>query len=427
MVQDVLKTLAQEEERLAREKRAREHDTHVRYATLLRHAGEARDASLVSLRDVTQALNDALQSEVTLARGVLHRMKQSATERQASSSSFSESEDLTEANRRHFEELLQKKEEEALLNYEDHGVSRTQSLIRALRDFMSRVVATDQVSDNPLDTDMTCRVAIDPRPQASDGAVPSGQSTTKQTSDVGQAVYVRDLASKVEHLTSRCSLTENLAASLQTQNALLCADLTFVCDKNATLCADIAVLQREMPSWRDTFGDDLTLLKRDIDSVKDKNDLLDQENQQLRGDMITLQTDQTKFQAEHDKLRADQDKLRSDQDKLKAEQDKLKAEQDKRKVEQDKLRVDHGKLKADQDKLKADQDKLKTDQYKTWSYQDKLKADQDKLKTDRDKTGRSWTNSRRTRTNSRRTRTNSWRTRTNFRRTVIVLMQIWEL
>ena len=72
MVQDVLKKLEQEEERLAREKRAREHDIHVRYATLLSHAGEAHDASLVSLRDVTQALSDALQSDVTLARGVLH-------------------------------------------------------------------------------------------------------------------------------------------------------------------------------------------------------------------------------------------------------------------------------------------------------------------------------------------------------------------
>ena len=347
MVQDVLKKLAQEEERLAREKRAREHDIHVRYATLLRHAGEARDASLVSLRDVTQALNDALQSEVTLARGVLHRMEQSATERQPSSSSFSEREGLTEANRRHFEELLQKKEEEALLNYEDLGVSSTQSLIRALRDFMSRVVAAGQVSDNLLDTDMTCRVATDPQLQASDGAVPSGQSTTEQTSDVGQAVDVRELASKVEHLTSRCSLTENLAASLQTQNALLCADLASVRDKNSTLCADIAALQREMASLRDTFGDDLTSLKRDIDSPKDKNDLLGQENQQLRGDMITLQTDQTKFQAEQDKLRADQDKLRSDQEKLKEEQDKLKADQDKLKTDQDTPWLDQDKFPED--------------------------------------------------------------------------------
>ena len=86
---------------------------------------------------------------------------------------------------------------------------------------------------------MTCRVATDPQLQASGGAVPS--------------MDVRDLASKVEHLTSRCSLTENLAASLQTQNALLCADLASVRDKNSTLCADIAALQREMASLRDTF------------------------------------------------------------------------------------------------------------------------------------------------------------------------------
>ena len=335
MVQDVLKKLAQEEERLAREKRAREHDIHLRYATLLRHAGEARDASLVSLRDVTQALNDALQSEVTLARGVLHRMKQSATERQTSSSSFSESEDLTEANRRHFEELLQKKEEEALLNYEDLGVNSTQSLIRALHDFMSRVVAAGQVSDSPPDMDMTCRVATDAQLQASGGAVPS--------------MDVRDLASKVEHLMSRCSLTENLAASLQTQNALLCADLASVRDKNSTLCADIAALQREMASLRDTFGDDLTSLKREVDSVKDRNDHLGLENLLLRGEML-LKANQTEFQAEQDKLRADQDKLRSDQDKLKVEQDKLKAEQDKLKVEPDKHRVDRDKLKTDQDK-----------------------------------------------------------------------------
>ena len=130
---------------------------------------------------------------------------------------------------------------------------------------MSRVVAAGQVSANPLDTDMTGRVA---------SAVPSGQSTTEQTPDVGQAVDVRDLASKVEHLTSRCSLTENLAARLQTQNALLCADLASVRDKNSRLCVDIAALQRELASLRDTFGDDLTSLKRDIDSVKDKNDLL---------------------------------------------------------------------------------------------------------------------------------------------------------
>ena len=340
MVQDVLKKLAQEEERLAREKRAREHDIHVRYATLLRHAGEARDASLVSLRDVTQALNDALQSEVTLARGVLHRMKQSAIERQASSSSFSESEDLTEANRRHFEELLQKKEEEALLNYEDLGVSSTQSLIQALRDFMSRVVAAGQVSDSPLDTDMTCRVATDPQLQASDGAVPS--------------MDFRDLASKMKHLTSRCSLTENLAASLQTQNALLYADLASVRDKNSTLCADIAALQREMASLRDTFGDDFTSLKRDLASVRDKNSLLGQENQQLRHDVNTLQTDQTKFQADQDKLRADQDKLQADQDKLRADQDKLQADQDK-------LRADHDKFMAEQDKLKADRNSFVAD------------------------------------------------------------------
>lgn len=378
-VEDVLKKLAEEEERLAQERRAREHDIHVRYATLLRHAGEARDASLVSLRDVTQALSDALQRDVTLARGILHRMKQNAAERQPYS--FTSSEGLTEANRRHFQELLEKKEEEALLKYNPKDRS-TQSLIQALRYFMSRVVAAGQDSENTLDTDLTDLSTSYRQLQSSESVALSRQSATPQKSDVSQVADVKDLASKLKNLTAKCSQSENFAASLQTQNALLCRDMASVNDKNARLCADLVALQTEMTSMRDKSGEDLASLKRDLVGVRDKNCLLGQENQQLRDDLSTVQTDQAKLQADHSKLLTDFSKLQTDQNKLQTNQDKLQKDQDKLHTHQDKLQADHDQLQTNQHKLQADQGKLQTKQDKLQTNHDNFASDLGTLKND---------------------------------------------
>ena len=335
MLEDVLKKLAEEEKRLGQEKRDREHDIHVRYATLLRHAGDARDASLAGLRDVTQALSEALKADVTLARDILSGLKQERGGRGATSQSSACSADaLTEAKRRHFEELLRKREDEALLRVQPSD-RNTEAVLQSHRDFIGTVVsATDTIqTDPPASHD----------DQSPDGSFPGTQPTTREKQDHPQDVDIRGLVSRLDR-------TEQLLIVLQNQNTLLCRDLATLHrdlatlhNKNAKMNADVTSLQTEMPSLGvagSKVRDDLTSLQRDHVSVRDKNAVLCEDMQQLRSDLSTvrknlsklvtdvnvLQTDQKDQKTNLMQLQTDHNKLQTDHNKLQTKQNQMSRE-----------------------------------------------------------------------------------------------------
>ena len=329
MLEDVLKKLAEEEKRLGQERRDREHDIHVRYATLLRHAGEARDASLAGLRDVTQALSEALQADVTLARDILSGLKQERGGRGATSQSSACSADaLTEANRRHFEELLRKREDEALLRVQPSD-RNTEAVLQSHRDFMGTVVSA-------TDTNQTDPPASDDD-QSPDGSFPGTQPTTREKQDQPQDVDIKGLVSKLDR-------TEQLLIVLQNQNTLLCRDLATLHDKNAKVDADVTSLQTTVTSLGDAGNkvrDDLTSLQRDHVSVRDKNAVLCADMQQLRSDLSTV---------------------RKDQGKLVSDVNVLQTDQKDQKTNLIQLQTDHNKLQTDHNKLQTDHNKLQTKQ-----------------------------------------------------------------
>ena len=351
MLEDVLKKLAEEEKRLGQERRDREHDIHVRYATLLRHAGEARDASLAGLRDVTQALSEALQADVTLARDILSGLKQERGGRGATSQSSACSADaLTEANRRHFEELLRKREDEALLRVQPSD-RNTEAVLQSHRDFIGTVVsATDTIqTDPPASHD----------DQSPDGSFPGTQPTTREKQDHPQDVDIRGLVSRVDR-------TEQLLIVLQNQNTLLCRDLATLHDKNAKVDADVTSLQTKVTSLGDAGNkvrDDLTSLQRDHVSVRDKNAVLCADMQQLRSDLSTVRKDQGKLVTDVNVLQTDQKDQKTNLIQLQTDHNELQTNHNKLQTKQNQMSRELGTLTttaglADKHYLKLEKDLL---------------------------------------------------------------------
>ena len=369
MLEDVLKKLAEEEKRLGQEKRDREHDIHVRYATLLRHAGEARDASLAGLRDVTQALSEALQADVTLARDILSGLKQERGGRGATSQSSACSADaLTEANRRHFEELLRKREDEALLRVQPSD-RNTEAVLQSHRDFIGTVVsATDTIqTDPPASHD----------DQSPDGSFPGTQPTTREKQDHPQDADIKGLVSKLDR-------TEQLLIVLQNQNTLLCRDLATLHNKNAKVDADVTSLQTKVTSLGDAgkkVRDDLTSLQRDHVSVRDKNAVLCADMQQLRSDLSTVRKDQGKLVTDVNVLQTDQKDQKTILIQLQTDHNKLQTDHNKLQTDHKNLQTDHNKLQTDHKNLRTDHKELQTDHKKLQTDHTKHQMDHDKLQT----------------------------------------------
>ncbi|XP_070181901.1 flagellar attachment zone protein 1-like [Littorina saxatilis] len=358
-MEKVLKKLSEQENKLGQERRAREHDIHVRYVTLMRHAGEARDESLASLRDVTQAMNDVIQTDVAMARDALGRQKQrgsdSVTGQQSSGCADGV---ISETNRRRFEDLLQKNEDLDLLNYQLAEIFR-EPLVRSIRNFMGNVDNQDLHRDSDK-TKCNAQASYDASLKENTGGA---------------------LSSQVEQLSEKFRHSEQLVSTLQAQNTLLCRDLASVHDRNNALLGDVTALKKEMTSLRDegtNIRDDVSTLR----CLGDKTSLLRQENQQLRTDLNSLQADIKKLQGGQNTLKAAQDKLQTEQNTLKAGQDKLKTEQSTLKAAQGKLQTQQNTLKAGQDKLQTEQSTLKAGQDKLQTQQNTLKAGQDKLQTE---------------------------------------------
>ncbi|XP_070179921.1 putative leucine-rich repeat-containing protein DDB_G0290503 [Littorina saxatilis] len=360
MVEKVLKKLSEQENKLGQERRAREHDIHVRYVTLMRHAGEARDESLTSLRDVTHTMNDVIQIDVAMVRDTLSRLKQRRTDSVTGQQSSGCVESvISETNRRRLEELVQKNDDGGLLNYQPDD-SFTEPLVRSLRHFMGSVLASGQGAKKELDESSGL----------SDTDASSGPRHSSLSDGRGD-----ELESTVQQLQARHTHSDTLITTLQNQNALLCRDL-------ASFHDEVSALKKEVASLREAdkkLEDDTTSLRGDQARMQDKTSLLCQENQQLRTDLNSLQADTYKLQAEQITLTAAQDKLQTEQNSLEVGQDKLQTEQNTLKAGQDKLQTQQNSLKADQNKLQTEQNTLEVGQDKLQTQQTSLKAGHERL------------------------------------------------
>ncbi|XP_070209010.1 paramyosin-like isoform X2 [Littorina saxatilis] len=366
LIGKILKKLSEEEKRLGQERRAREHDIHVRYAILLRHAGEARDVSLASLRDVTKALGDVIENDATLAQEKLKRVKQlKGVDRSVSSLA----EVLTKNDLRHFEDMLKTTEEEALLTYlpRDEG---EESFLAAMGEFMGSVVPTRQNADVAQISETTASGQVEPVSQST----ASQKQATNDLPQQGNGNFPQDLPAKVNEMAAKLELL----SEKMVQSDKFCRDLAAVHDKNAKLCADVGALQKEVTS-----------LQQGHASVRDKNSLLCQENTQLRDDVTAVKADHDKLQtdvstvtADHSKLQSGHDKLQTDVSKITADQSKLQTYVSKMTAGQSKLQTDVSKMTAGQSKLQTDVSNMTAGQNKLQTDVSKMTAGQSKLQTD---------------------------------------------
>ncbi|XP_070196856.1 tripartite motif-containing protein 2-like [Littorina saxatilis] len=282
LLQDVIHKLVEKEKRLGEERRAREHDVHVRYAALLRHAGEARDVSLGSLREVTQVLGDVIRADLSLARDALNKMKQSSAGDEAVS--VTSKKVLSEENRRHFEELLNQKEDLSILKYEQRD--NTENLHSSLRDFMGTIVAPS--NDSAEDFDASRHLNASNSLQQGKGLLPSQGSKLSL-----QNVDATDMEAKLETLAAKVAESEKQISLLQTQNTLLCRDFTARHNDNTKLSTDVEALFKELCCLKETSSKttkDVTTLQHDKANIAEKC----QKNQQLRDELTSLQAEHNK-------------------------------------------------------------------------------------------------------------------------------------
>ena len=253
-----LKPLADRSRQAERERKSLERDIHVRYATLLRLAAEARDASLVSLRDAAQAAKDRLQAEENLL------LASQAEDTGAGSPSvqplpspFSD-EDLLKIRGR-----TTGRDGSPVFRWLGTGHGDAASVEKSLRSFMGTVVEAGQASDQTPDSDgVHADAAQNQRPPLQGEAgmleIEPPHVLTGNTGSSG------DRRTAFDSLMDRISSTNVFVSALQ-------KELTSLRDKSCILCQDIDVMKAENSKLRKDITDNganVTALREDHSSLK---------------------------------------------------------------------------------------------------------------------------------------------------------------
>ena len=239
----------------------------MRYATLLRLAAEARDASLVSLRDSAQAAKDRLQAEenVLLARQAVLQVPQGFAENAGAGSSsvqpltspFSD-EDLLKIHGR-----TSGRDGSPVFRWLGTGHGDAASVEKSLRSFMGTVVEAGQASDQTPDSDGADADAAQsqPLPLQGEAGMPETEPPRVLTASAGSSGGWK---TAFDGLMDRISSTNVFVSALQ-------KELTSLRDKNCILCQDLAVMKAENSKLRKDFADNVanvTALREDHSSLK---------------------------------------------------------------------------------------------------------------------------------------------------------------
>lgn len=262
-----LKPLADRNRQAERERKTLEQDIHVRYATLLRLAAEAGDASLVSLRDAAQAVKDRLQAEKNflLARQVVLPVPQGFAEDAGAGSSSAQSlaspfsdEDLLKLHGR-----TSGRDDRPVFRWLGTGHGDAASVEKSLRSFMGTVVEAGQASDQTPDSDgVNADAAQNQRPPLQgEAGMPETELPHVLTGNAGSS---GDWRTAFDGLIDQISSTNVFVSALQ-------KELTSLRDKSCILFQDLEVMKAENSKLRKDFADNManvTALREDHSSLK---------------------------------------------------------------------------------------------------------------------------------------------------------------
>ncbi|XP_076468292.1 uncharacterized protein LOC143299073 isoform X1 [Babylonia areolata] len=363
MVDDAMKKLTEEECQLIQERRAVDNSINVRYTTLLRHAADARDACLVSVRDECEAMTEQLHSSMTEARQTRDTLQQQLSPSQPAPVSAAQLRAALFLQGEAQMILNRKLDSTALLRHEVED--NTPLMINTLQSFMGKVVRSTQSSDPAYS-----KAASGSRGFQADPGTASSVGTHPRSLDDLYEKF-EDLVGRVTSLqSSNTLLTQNVTqlsnanSKLSSEQSAVQREVTTVKDQNMKLTSDQAALQREMAALRDKN----VIVHQDLAGLTAEKDRVSADLAKLHNDMVSMQTQVSMQQTDIIQLKADHGAVDS---KLTTVQTDITA-----------LQADRAMVKNDVSQLKTDCSELKSDMAKVHKSISDLEGDHSALQTD---------------------------------------------
>ncbi|XP_076467844.1 uncharacterized protein LOC143298776 [Babylonia areolata] len=370
MVDDALKKLTEEECQLNQERRAVDNSINVRYTTLLRHAADARDACLVSLRDECEAMTEQLHSSMTEARQTRDTLQQQLSPSQPAPVSAAQLRAALFLQGEAQMILNRKLDSTALLRHEVED--NTPLMINTLQSFMGKVVRSTQSSD-PAHS----KAASGSRGFQADPGTASSVGTHPRSLDDLYEKF-EDLVGRVTSLqSSNTLLTQNVTqlsnanSKLSSEQSAVQREVTTVKDQNMKLTSDQAVLQREMAALRDKN----VIVHQDLAGLTAGKDKVSADLAKLHNDVVSMQTQVSMQQTDIIQLKADHGAVDSKLTNVQTDITALQADMAKVHKSISDLEGDHSALQTD---MTASKNQVVSLELKMKSVQDSL---QDNMKT----------------------------------------------
>ncbi|KAK7105897.1 early endosome antigen 1-like [Littorina saxatilis] len=236
MLDASLEKLTEQEKKLQEERRAIEQNIHSRHASFLRHLNEARDASLASLEEVSEAITGRLKSSLAEGRQTQGTLQQQLSSPQTPSVA------LTQRNVLSFAEGVKQtqlsSDNASVLHYQ--AKDYPSGLLDSVKSYMGKVVESSQAENRPT---------IERNPKA---AASTAQAATPVSDDSADAVMVlrnqmAEMTRKLSSLETEHQSTGKRVSSLQSSYQ---QEVTSLKDKFAILQQEHSVLTAENDKLR---------------------------------------------------------------------------------------------------------------------------------------------------------------------------------
>ena len=397
-VEDVMKKLTEEEKEVKQRKYIVENGIHNRYTTLLRHAGEARDACLTSLTETCQGVTEHLQSHMTRAKQAQDTLTQQLSCPQPAPISVPQlntalflSGDLqtvlnTDSDR-----------EGSVLHHEMND--STEMLVSCMQSFMDRIVESGLAAASVHSKSSAPELGVLGDRGSSVSAEPSlisagagdlqnmqqrlddltRQVTMLQTANTQLSQHVTVLSdsssSKISSVEKELAAVRDKTASDQTT---VRRELTALQEKNIKLTADQAAVQREVK----TLNDKNAIALQDLSVISSDKDQLRAEVTKLQQDVISMQTDSSMLQSDVIQLKTDRDSVMTHVKTALSDITALQGDVNTAKNDIQKVDAGHATVRSDMSTVQSDVKTLQGDITTAKNNITTLKTDHSSLRSD---------------------------------------------
>ena len=316
-VVDVIGKLTEREEKIRQERSIAESGIHDRYTTLLRHAGEAQEACLASLRETCQGVSDGLQADIALAQQTQDTLTQELSSPQPAPVSVP----LLNAALfldRGMQTILNADGDQKASVLHHEMKDDTEALVRSIYSFMGRAMESGHAPSYSNTSSPSCDVGIGHGVGAWASAEPASLST--ESGDLqALAQRLEDLASQLtmlqsanthisQQVTTPSESNSSSSSNISTLEKELRAtqrELATLKAENSKLMTDHAALRREVTTLKNTNATAL----QDLAMVSSMKDRLHAELAKLQQDVISIQTNGSVLQTDVMQLKIDRDTI----------------------------------------------------------------------------------------------------------------------